>query len=172
MEVLPHSPDDLKELNTRIRKEKDVKQRDRYRAVLLALQGNETLEIQSKIGRSRGFVQRWVYAYRDNGIDGIRVKIQIGQPTKLPREKEPLLLERIDKAPENLRGQDIAAILENEFGVSYTLQGVYDLLHRLNYTPLRPRPVNPKKDIKKQEQWKGDAPFLSDAFKKNGPTKK
>lgn len=172
MDVLPHSPDDLKELSTRIRKEKDARQRDRYRVVLLALQGLDAPNIASKVGRCRRFVQQWVYTYRDNNIDAICVKKQAGQPTKLPREKEPLLLERIDKAPENLRGQDIAAILENEFGVSYTLQGVYDLLHRLNYVPLRPRPVNPKKDSQTQEAWKKRAPFLSEKSRKNDPTKK
>ena len=172
MNIVPHNPNDLKELNTRIRKEKDAKQRDRYRAVLLALQGLDAPKIASKVGRCRRFVQLWAYTYRDNGIDAIRVKKQTGQPTKLSREKEPLLLERIAKAPENLRGQDIAAILEKEFGVSYTVQGVYDLLHRLNYTPLRPRPVNPKKDSQTQEAWKKRAPFLSEKSRKNGPTKK
>ena len=30
-----------------------------------------------------------------------------------------------------LRGEDACRILEREFGVRYTLDGVYDLLHRL-----------------------------------------
>ena len=57
-----------------------------------------------------------------------------------------------------LRGEDVRHILESEFGVLRSLQAVYDLLHRLGFGPLRPRPRHPQGDPQKQE-----------AFKKNSP---
>ena len=150
MHVDLHDPEDLAALRRRIRQERNAKQRDRYRAVLLALEGGMTGEIQEKLGRSKSFVQRWVYAYRDGGLAAIRVKKPPGAKPK-----------RIDEAEANLRGVDIGRILAEEFGVRYSLQGVYDLLHRLGYEPLRPRPSNPKKDPKAEARWRRRAPLLS-----------
>jgi transposase len=161
MEVFPHQSEDLAELRRRVRREKNAKQRDRYRAVLLALEGRPASEIVEKLSRSRAFVQRWVYAYRDGGLSAIHVPPRPGRPTKLPRHQEQVFLERIGQDGRILRGRDIARILEKEFGVCYTVQGAYDLLHRLGYEPLKPRPVNPKKDAEDEAVWKQAAPLLS-----------
>lgn len=45
-----------------------------------------------------------------------------------------------------LRGEDVRRILAAEFGVVRSLQATYDLLHRLGFEPLRPRPAHPKGD--------------------------
>ncbi len=71
MNVKLHHPKDLRQLRDISRKQHDAKQRDRYRAVLLALQGQATEAIMNTLDRSKNFVQRWVYAYRDGGIDAI-----------------------------------------------------------------------------------------------------
>ncbi len=68
MKVKAHRAKDLQQLRDISRKHLDAKQRDRYRAVLLALQGQTTKTIMHTLDRSKNFVQRWVYAYRDGGI--------------------------------------------------------------------------------------------------------
>lgn len=161
MNVEPHDSDDLQELRRRIRKEPNAKQRDRYRAVLLALEGQTTGAIQERLDRSKNFVQRWTYAYRDGGLDAVIAKKPPGIAPKLPRGQEQRFLERVDRTGAILRGRDIVALLEEEFGVRYTLQGAYDLLHRLGYEPLKPRPVNPKKKAEDEQAWKISAPLLS-----------
>ncbi len=75
MDVTPHELTDLDKLRRRIRKEANAKQRDRWRAVLLALEGKTTAEIMDKLGRSKNFVQRWVYFYRDCGLERGRIQI-------------------------------------------------------------------------------------------------
>ena len=164
MNVALHHSDDLKTLGVLYRRERNGKQRDRYRAVLLGLKGMTEPEIRQRVDRSRTFVQTWVYAYRDHGIAGIAVKKQTGQPTKLPRDQEPAFLDMLAQSDRPLRGRDMVAILQASFGVTYTIQGAYDLLHRLEYVPLKPRPVNPKKDADAEQQWRKRAPFLSGAF--------
>ena len=52
--------------------EKNAKQRDRLRAVALALAGQEAPRIARMLGRSRRFVQEWVYVYRDAGLEAVK----------------------------------------------------------------------------------------------------
>jgi transposase len=161
MNVTVRQATDLEELRKRIRREHNAKQRDRCRAVLLALEGMPTAEIMAKLDRSKNFVQRWVYFYRDYGLDRVRPKKQPGQQQRLPHDQEQAFLRRVNDGERILRGQDIVRVLQEEFAVSYSLNGAYELLHRLGYEPLRPRPVNPKKDPAQEEAWKASAPLLS-----------
>lgn len=161
MNVTPHELTDLDELRRCIQQEANAKQRDRYRAVLLALEGKTTTEIMAMLGRSKNFVQRWVYFYRDHGLRRVRPLKQPGQPQRLPPPRHQAFLDRIHDDERILRGVDIAEILREEFGVTYRLSGAYQLLHRLGYEPLKPRPVNPKKTAEDEPAWKDSAPLLS-----------
>lgn len=169
MHVSEREAGDLNQLQRRVRREKDAEQRDRLRAVVLAIQGQPTQTIQDKLGRSRGFVQRWAYAYRDGGIDAIAASTPPGAASKLTPEQAQAFKRRMLAGPTDadgvctLRGQDAVRILEREFGVAYSLPGVYDLLHRLNLACLRPRPRHRKNDPPAMQQWLDEAPFLSNA---------
>ena len=166
MRVTEREPGDVAELTRRVRLEVNALQRDRYRAVVLALDGHEAVAIAQALGRSRRSVQDWVYAYRDGGIDHLLPGKSTGRPTKLPREREAELMKRLDEGPRpsdgvcTLRGRDVVAILEREFGVTYSLDGAYDLLERLGYSCLSPRPLHEKADPAAVEQFKQHAPLL------------
>ena len=176
MNVNAHHSKDLQHLRDIGRKHHDAKQRDRYRAVLLALQGQTTKTIMHTLDRSKNFVQRWVYAYRDGGIDAICPRRQSGRPRKLTATEEVQLRERILAGPRpqdavcSLRGKDARHILESEFGVQYSLAGVYVLLHRLGLSSLVPRPRHKKNDPQKMRQWLQEAPLLSKESEKKGRT--
>jgi transposase len=167
MWVIERQAGDLQRLEQLIDQERDALRRDRYRAVKLALEGKLTLDIADRLDRARRSVQDWVYAYRDGGIDAIQPKPQPGRNPKLPREREAELKARLDAGPRpddgvcTLRGKDVVRILEREFGVKYSLDGVYDLLERLNYSCLAPRPRHEKGDPAAQQQFKELAPLLS-----------
>jgi transposase len=158
---------DLQRLQELMDRERDAIRRDRYRAVRLALEGKEAVDIADRLDRSRRSVQDWVYAYRDGGIDGIQPKPRRGRNPKLPREREGELKARLDAGPRpedgvcTLRGKDVVRILQQEFGVRYSLDGVYDLLRRLNYSCLAPRPRHEKGDPAAQQRFKEQAPFFS-----------
>jgi len=167
MNVTAHDVGDPEVLRERARTQTHAKRRDRCRAVLLALEGKETLEIARAVGRSRKFVQEWVYRYRDRGLDGLAGKVYPGRKSKLTAEQEQTLKSRLDAGAREedgvctLRGQDIRRIIEAEFGVLYAKNAVYDLLRRLDYSSLKPRPRHPKNDPAAMEQFKASAPFLS-----------
>jgi len=175
---------DREELTRRIAKETDARQRDRYRAVLLAIEGEQTSTIQATLARSRGFVQRWAYVYRDDGIDAIGEQPRGGSRPKLAPEAQARFIERFKAGPIpgagadggrcTLRGKDAVRILAEEFGVNYSLNGVYKILHRHNLACLRPRPQHRHNDPQFMQQWLDDAPLLSsvsDSSTKTRPSK-
>ena len=59
MNICLRHPQDLDELTRRIHRERNVKQRDRYRAVRWALDGKSSCWIADKLDRGRASVQRW-----------------------------------------------------------------------------------------------------------------
>lgn len=146
--------------------ERDALRRDRYRAVSMALAGWEARQIAAALGRARRSVQDWAYAYRDGGINAIQPKPRPGRPTKLPPEREADLRTRLDAGPTptdgvcTLRGKDVVRILEQEFNVKYSLDGVYDLLERLGYSCLAPRPRHEQNDPVALAKFKSDAPLF------------
>lgn len=73
-------PRDAAELTRRIREAREAKQRDRLRAVELAIAGQPTLAIMAMLGRSRRFVQRWCCVYRDQGLDAVAPRKPPGRP--------------------------------------------------------------------------------------------
>ena len=177
MHIKPHQSDDLEQLQQCIACERDAEQRDRYRVVLLAIEGHETKAIMATLARSRGFVQRWAYAYRDDGLEAIGEQPRGGSQPKLSPQEQARFIERFEAGPIpqadggrcTLRGRDAVRILADEFGVNYSLNGAYKLLHRHNLACLKPRPRHRHNDPQAMGQWVDDAPFLSNASGK--PTK-
>jgi transposase len=167
MKVSEREVGDVAELTRRTKSERRALQRDRYRATLLALEGKEAVEIAQMLGRSRRSVQDWVYWYRNGGVDNLLPGKSPGRPTKLPREREAEFKTRLDAGPTpedgvcTLRGKDAVLILEREFGAKYSLDGAYDLLERLGYSCLSPRPRHEKSDPQQMDHFKERAPALS-----------
>jgi transposase len=109
---------------------------------------------------ARRTIQQWVHKYNRQGIAGLRDKPRPGTPTKLPRKKEIKLRKRIEAGPTKddgvsvLNGPAVRRIIEREFGVLYSRQGLYDLLHRLGYSCLCPRPQHEKANMQLQAEFK------------------
>jgi transposase len=167
MDIIQRHDGDIATLQTRVRQEKNAEQRDRYRAALLAIAGHETAAIQERLQRSRGFVQRWAYAYRDGGIAALKDKPRGGRASKLPADQVESFKARLEAGPLpgdgvcTLRGKDVQRILKNEFGVSLSLNGAYYVLHKLGYSCLKPRPKHEKNDPAAMERFREAAPLLS-----------
>lgn len=148
------------ELQTLYRTEKNARLARRIHAVYLAAKGLSCPQIMTITGAARRTIQQWACKYNKQGIDGLKDKPRPGQPTKLPRKAELRFCKRIEAAPTKkdgvsvLNGPAIRRILEREFGVLYSMQGLYDLLHRLGYSCLCPRPQHEKADPQLQEQFK------------------
>jgi transposase len=156
-----HSPDKLLKL---YKMESNPKLARRIHAVYLARKGLTCPQIMKIIGAGRRTLQKWVRKYNQGGIEQLKDKPRPGQPTKLPREKEEAFCQRIQAGPLEpdgvsvLNGPAIQRLLQREFGVVYSLWGVYALLHRLGQSCLCPRPQHEKADPKAQQEFKKSSP--------------
>ena len=171
MVITPHDEADRTRLAELVRHETDAKQRDRYRAVLLAMDDEVNREgdaIAGIIGRSPRFVDEWAARYRKGGLAAMRPRKQPGRPPKLTPEQEAQLKARLDAGPREgadggvctLRGKDVCRIVREEFGVTHTLGGIYDVLRRLGYSSLVPRPRHRKNDPAAVAEFREEAPLL------------
>lgn len=166
MKVDWKDPADGRRLAELIRDEGDAKQRDRYRAVLLAGSGlGDQAElfrerIAATVGRSRQFVDEWVGRYRGGGIDALQPRKQPGAAPKLTPAEQEQLKAMLDAGPppdEGLAAYNGPILREKigaRFGKLYSLPGLYALLHRLGYNDLMPRTTHPGTDPAAQEEFK------------------
>ncbi len=149
-----------KQLQTFYRMEKNSRLAQRIQGVYLASRGLTCPQIMAITGAARRTIQQWVHKYNKQGIVGLKDKPRPGTPTKLPRKKELKFRKRIEAGPTKadavsvLNGPAIRRILEHEFGVLYSRQGLYDLLGRLGYSCLCPRPQHEKADPQLQAEFK------------------
>jgi transposase len=164
MHVEPHrTPDQLADL---IRSEPRARVARRLAAVRLALLGGTAPDVAGQVVLSERQVRAWVARYNAGGPGALADRPGRGRKKALTDDQERRLTDRLRAGPAEadgvcaLRGQDVRRILEGEFGVVRCLQAVYDLLHRLGFEPLRPRPRHPQAD-----------PAAADAFKKACPSR-
>jgi transposase len=99
---------------------------------------------------------------------------------RTPRLAGPDLLrfqERLEAGPKPkdgvciLRCRDLRRILEEEFGVRLSRQAIYDLLHRLDYSNLMPRPQHEQANPEVQEFFKEIVVEQIDAIAEAHPEK-
>jgi len=132
----------------------------RIHGVYLASKGLTCPQIMEITGSARRTIQQWVAKYNTGGIEALKDSPRSGAPTKLSQKQQQAFCKRIETGPTKqdgvsvLNGPAIRKILEQEFGVSYSLWGVYRLLHRLRFSCLCPRPQHEKTDPKLQEDFK------------------
>ena len=166
MDVSERKRGDRQKLARLIARESNAMQRDRLRSVLLVLQGRQTLEVSASVGRSRAFVQRWAYAYRDGGIEAVQGRSPPGRRPRLSPEQETRFVQRVKfgatprDGVASLRGRQIQGILDREFGKTFSLNGVYQQLKRHGFVCLEPRPRHPRQNPAAANAFKRRAPFL------------
>jgi transposase len=147
----------------------------RAQAVLLAKRGRTARDIADALGCSLKAVTNWVAQYNAGGIEALHDRHRSGRPPLLDPAHYPRLKQRLGDPPRPedgvcaLRGVDIRRILEQEFGVLMSLQAVYDLLHRLGYSDLMPRPRHEDANPEVQAFFKEIVPEQIDAIAEQHP---
>ena len=157
MKVIKH--DSVRKLESISKLKANAEIRDRIRAVIHAMKGLSAPKIADKLGYSRRWAQSWIERYNESGLDGLRDLPRSGQPVKLSEDQMLWLQNRIEAGPlptdkfNVFRGKDIMEMIENQFGVTYGLSGVYLLLSRLGYSYIKPRPLHPKNNPEEMALW-------------------
>lgn len=169
MDVRAHLP--LEELVRLERGEKDAAQSKRLRIIILAIGGWTAPAIAMSVGLSRRICQRWVYRYNEFGLAGLSDRRGHEPQSLLTPEQQAQVCQRLEAGPRpedqvcSLRGVDMQRILATEFGVVYSLSAVYQLLHKLGYSYLVPRPRHRQANPAAQEQFKHDVPARLQALR-------
>ena len=77
-------PSEAERLETLFRSTADRKLRDRLQIVLMAHRGRARQDIAADLGVHRKTVTRWLNAYCDRGLDGLRPRKPSGSPGNIP----------------------------------------------------------------------------------------
>jgi transposase len=176
MDVVNHHS--LTWLQLEQRREKDVFRARNLQIIVLAVQGWTAPAVAMAVGLSRRVVQSRIAEYNEHGVEGL--SDQRGAPLKpiLNEEEQATFIERIEAGPRptdevcSLRGRDFQRILEEEFGKRRSLASIYNFLHRLGYSYLKPRPRHEQADPEAQAAFVRDLPARIAEIAKSHPGKK
>ncbi len=151
---------DTRALEAAARRERDGRVRARMLAMLHLARGHTVAQTAGRYALGKSVLYDWIRRHEGEGIEGLRDRPRSGQPRHLAREREQAFLQRLHEGPAPAsglaawRGEDLRALLREEFDAEYSLSGVYALLHRLGQSSLAPRPRHPDSDPAAQESFK------------------
>jgi transposase len=130
--VRPRQDGDLERLLALAAQEPDQAKRLRYLAVARVLAGESTAVIQEALSRSRTFVQRWAYAYRDGGIEALGDKAGAGSSRLCPASILEAARLRVESRPnpKDIGGKQLRSIL-SDLGVEVSTSTAYRLLREI-----------------------------------------
>ncbi len=131
----------------------------KLRAIILARQGWIASHIAQALGKSSRTIQQWVSLYNHQSIEGL-IDRRSSNHRYLTADQEQQLTQYLDAQADDphagvRHADELGTYIKQQFGVTYSLSGLYELLHRLGYVWLMPRPRHEKND-----------PAIVDAFKK------
>jgi len=168
----------LVELQALESKERDAFRAKSLRILILARQGWPALNIAMAVGLCRRAVQERVIAYNAEGLAALAdERGSATEPLLQPDEVEQFVA-RVEAGPQptdpvcTLRGKDFQRILQAEFGKLRSLATVYNLLHQLDYSCLRPRPRHQKTSASQQAAFVANLPEQLARIAAQYPTKR
>lgn len=151
---------EVQAIKAAIKENNDLRMHERYQTILLDLHGVSKKDISKIIGRSLSTVYNYINAYRQEGIQGLKIGTPPGRQPFLSAEQEQRVYQTIvNQTPEdvgfpakmNWTSPIIRKWIERDFGVSYSDRGTRELLYRLKLSFTVPTYTLTKADPTKQE---------------------
>jgi transposase len=156
----------IEQLQSLLKKEHQRRIAQRLQAVLWATPGKNAREIAALVAVQMRTVQNWIARYNGQSLEGLADHYPGGNRNKLTVEQHQQLAGYLDQQAQDLharicQGRHLHDWIARQFGVVYSLSGLYGLLRRLDYRCLVPRPRHPKADSQAQEAFKKTSPSRS-----------
>lgn len=114
---------------------------------------NDVSLVAKIFGISRVTLMEWIYSYQSKGINGLKIQPGRGRKAIISTEEEDIIrgwLEESNRITIKALASKIKQNLEKEIGKTAT----YDLMKKLKFSYITPRPRHYKQDKQKQEELK------------------
>lgn len=144
------SPNEIQEL--RAAHKSAAKSKDAYKinAVILLGSGWCLQEVSEALLLDDETLRSYVKKYKEGGFKALLETFHLGGFSKLSTIQISQLIEEIDKRI-YVSTKEICFYVQNRFGISYTISGMTDLLHRMDYVYKKPKLVPLEPNIEAQE---------------------
>lgn len=130
-----------------IKKEKDVRVKERLQAVLWRLEGNSYTEIAKRFNKINDTITQWVIRWNKEGYDGLIDKPRSGRPLTLSPDEEKAIIETVNQS-NRITCKVLQLEIKEKFGKIISNSGMNEILHRNNLSWKKPK----KKDYRQNEQ--------------------
>lgn len=80
--------DAIQEIKAAMKANKDLRMYERYQTILMVLLGESYQQIVQVTGRALSTLYNYSNAYRENGIEGLKMDRSTGRPRQLTSEQE------------------------------------------------------------------------------------
>ena len=135
------------------RQETDGRVACRLLGVANALDGMSRGQAARRAGMDRQTLRDWVIRFNAEGVEGLRDRPKSGRPPWLHEGQlaafKALVLRGPDPERDGVstwRAQDLCRLVEQRFGVVYSENGMLRLLHDLDLSWQKARPMHPEAD--------------------------
>lgn len=128
---------------------KDKKLADRIKAVLMLNKGYEYRQISDDLLLDEATIRRHSRQFQDTGLDGLLEYRYIGGQTRLTSTQEQELKVFL-KINTQRTASAVLKHIQKKYGITFSVIGVTQLLHRLGFSYKKPKVVPGKTDPVKQ----------------------
>jgi len=137
-----------------------VLEQRRKKAIALLKKGEKPVYVARLLGVDRRSVRRWNATFRGNGMRGLFARPNTGRPHRLNLKMKTQLERKLLKGaraagfPTDLwTCPRVAHLIKSCLGISYHVNHVGRLLHRLGWTPQKPQRRAVERDLEAIRTW-------------------
>lgn len=152
-------------LRRRARREGNGRVVSRMLALAHALEGMDRGQAAHLAGMDRQTLRDWVIRFNAEGIEGLGDRPKSGRRSWLDEGQLASLRALVLRGPDperdgvsTWRAKDLCRIVAERFGVTYSENGMLRVLHDLELSWQKARPIHPDADRKAQERFKKTSP--------------
>ena len=132
------------EVDAKLRDEEDPEMVRRLGFIKNLYQGDTLGEAAGREGKSQPTGARWAQRWNDGGVDGLAPDHGGGRPSKLTSSERTHLRKQLETDRPSTT-QDVRHLIEEEFGVTYHPNYIYELLRSFDMHDAEPRPKRPER---------------------------
>jgi len=146
--------EEIKILETLVKKEKNPKLRDRLRGILLLKKNYTHSKVAEILGVTKRTVFNWKRRYNKSGYDGLKTNPIPGRNTILDEDDKERLKELLQMR-DYWTSKEVRELIKNEFDIEFTPRHIPRILRKLGMNYSKPyvndyrRPENAEDILKK-----------------------